>query len=216
MWASAAMNCQSTVTHAALRRAAQAATSFSRVALSGMAGRDIASLAPPIRTPRCSANSRARACSAIPVWRRCAHRAGHKPAQPRRHGLPADQQGDSAHSFLTCQAITGSRPFQEGLCRFVRVIVSCCVIWPSVWPRSRPCPSRSKKALALVRDHIAVRGNLDPSADFRFGQADALRAKMIALRHQVVGSRWILSSGCDIPPGTPAENLAAFSEATAG
>lgn len=74
----------------------------------------------------------------------------------------------------------------------------------------------AEKALALVRDRIAVRGNLDPSADFRFGQAEQMRAKVIALRHQVIGSRWILSSGCDIPPGTPAENLAAFAQAAAG
>jgi uroporphyrinogen decarboxylase len=68
-------------------------------------------------------------------------------------------------------------------------------------------------ALALVRNRTALRGNLDPSADFRFGRPDDLRAKTLRLCQEAVNARWILSSGCDIPPGTPAENLAAFAAA---
>lgn len=69
------------------------------------------------------------------------------------------------------------------------------------------------KALAVVRNRIVLRGNLDPSADFRFGKPAELWAKTRALAEQVAGARWILSSGCDIPPGTPADNVAAFSAA---
>jgi len=71
------------------------------------------------------------------------------------------------------------------------------------------------KAIDLARNRIALRGNLDPSADFRFGQPGEIEARTRALLQDVTGSRWILSSGCDIPPGTPPENLTAFARATA-
>jgi uroporphyrinogen decarboxylase len=70
-------------------------------------------------------------------------------------------------------------------------------------------------ALAHVAGRIALRGNLDPSADFRFGQADDVATKTRTLLHEARGQRWIMSSGCDIPPGTPAENIAAFAGALA-
>ncbi len=68
----------------------------------------------------------------------------------------------------------------------------------------------AERALALVRGRMALRGNLDPSALFRFGSPGAVRAATEALCRVVAGSRWILSSGCDIPPGTPRENLQAW------
>ncbi len=71
------------------------------------------------------------------------------------------------------------------------------------------------RAAALVHNRIALRGNLDPSAVFRFGEPAGLRAKTRAMVEDVQGTRWIASSGCDIPPGTPAENLVAFAETIA-
>jgi uroporphyrinogen decarboxylase len=70
------------------------------------------------------------------------------------------------------------------------------------------------RAIGLARNRIALRGNLDPSADFRFGQPAEIQAKTQTLLQDVQGARWIMSSGCDIPPGTPAENMAAFAAAT--
>jgi len=66
-------------------------------------------------------------------------------------------------------------------------------------------------ALRLADGRIALRGNLDPSAVFRFGRPEAVRAATGALIGSVGEARgWILSSGCDIPPGTPADNIHAF------
>ncbi|MBN1419212.1 MAG: uroporphyrinogen decarboxylase family protein [Planctomycetes bacterium] len=68
-------------------------------------------------------------------------------------------------------------------------------------------------AVARAAGRVALRGNLDPSADLRFGTPDRVRTRTEALRREVVGARWIISSGCDIPPGTPAETIAACVEA---
>ena len=68
-------------------------------------------------------------------------------------------------------------------------------------------------AIAIAENRIALRGSLDPSALFRFGDPGSIRAETAALRQTARSAHWILSSGCDIPPGTPAENIAAFAEA---
>jgi uroporphyrinogen decarboxylase len=68
-------------------------------------------------------------------------------------------------------------------------------------------------AIRLAGGRIAMRGNLDPSGTFRFGPAEQVTAQTAALRQTVAGHRWMLSSGCDIPPGTPEANLAAFTAA---
>jgi uroporphyrinogen-III decarboxylase len=70
----------------------------------------------------------------------------------------------------------------------------------------------AEKAIALARDRVALRGNLDPSAVFRFGSPDKVKRETAALCKSAAGSRWIIGSGCDIPPGTPAENIAACVE----
>ena len=65
-------------------------------------------------------------------------------------------------------------------------------------------------ALALAKGRMVLRGNLDPSAVFRYGDTERVDDQTRALTALVRGKPWILSSGCDIPPGTPAENLTAF------
>ena len=71
-------------------------------------------------------------------------------------------------------------------------------------------------ALDLSQGRVALRGNLDPSSVFRFGTVQRVRAETAALRQTVDGhAGWVMSSGCDIPPGTPAENIAAFVEVAA-
>lgn len=62
-------------------------------------------------------------------------------------------------------------------------------------------------ALELARGRCALRGNLDPSADLFLGQPAELAARIEQLLREVAGQRWIISSGCDIPPGTSEENL---------
>ncbi|MGC9468233.1 MAG: uroporphyrinogen decarboxylase family protein [Anaerolineae bacterium] len=70
-------------------------------------------------------------------------------------------------------------------------------------------------AVRVTDDRAVLRGNLDPSAVFRFGSCADVRAATRALEtaRSRVAPRWILSSGCDIPPGTPAKNLHAFVDA---
>lgn len=72
------------------------------------------------------------------------------------------------------------------------------------------------RAVELAAGRVALRGNLDPSGGFRFGTAEQIRAETTALCAAVTGARWIAGSGCDIPPGTPAANLAAFAEVVRG
>ncbi len=62
----------------------------------------------------------------------------------------------------------------------------------------------------LVRNggRAVLRGNLDPSAVFAFGTGETISRATASLKAQVEGrGSWIYSSGCDISPGTPAENL---------
>lgn len=79
-------------------------------------------------------------------------------------------------------------------------------------------------ALEAGGNRLAFRGNLDPSDVFAFGSAESIttatRTLVSELRardnyHDDMPFRqpWVLSSGCDISPGAPADNLAAFVEA---
>lgn len=69
----------------------------------------------------------------------------------------------------------------------------------------------AEEAIELARDRVALRGNLDPSSVLRFGTPAHVRQATRALMAAVADApRWILGSGCDIPPGTPQENLRAF------
>jgi uroporphyrinogen decarboxylase len=70
----------------------------------------------------------------------------------------------------------------------------------------------AEQAIAAAGGRIVGRGNLDPSAVFRFGTPGVVRSATEALCAAVGENPWIASSGCDIPPGTPAENIAAFVE----
>lgn len=69
----------------------------------------------------------------------------------------------------------------------------------------------AREAIDMAGGQVALRGNLDPSGVFRFGTADQVAGATRALCDEVDHGRgWILSSGCDIPPGTPGENVRAF------
>jgi uroporphyrinogen decarboxylase len=68
----------------------------------------------------------------------------------------------------------------------------------------------AEKALAIADNRVALRGNLDPSADLRFARPDHTAEKTRALCKTIAGTRWIVSSGCDIPPNTPQQNLTAL------
>ena len=66
-------------------------------------------------------------------------------------------------------------------------------------------------ALQQVDGSVVLGGNLDPTAVFHNGDPASVRRQTTALLAQTQPYKnFVLSSGCDIPPGTPIENIAAF------
>jgi uroporphyrinogen decarboxylase len=62
-----------------------------------------------------------------------------------------------------------------------------------------------------------VMGNIDPSGSLLHGTPEQVRQETSALIEEMRGHRnFVLSTGCDIPPMTPLENIDAFFEAAAG
>lgn len=65
-----------------------------------------------------------------------------------------------------------------------------------------------------VPENIVLMGNLNPTEIFLRGTPEKVREATINLLKQMVQcNRFVISSGCDIPPGTPIENLKAFKDA---
>ena len=70
------------------------------------------------------------------------------------------------------------------------------------------------EALKQCPEDVLVMGNLDPVGLFK--QASAAEVKEATREMLKVTSSWknyILSSGCDVPPHSPLENIEAFYEA---
>ncbi len=67
------------------------------------------------------------------------------------------------------------------------------------------------QALGKVGDSAILCGNLDPASVFHLGTPETVRAAARALLDAVGPRRnFVLSSGCDVPPGTPLANIEAF------
>ncbi len=65
--------------------------------------------------------------------------------------------------------------------------------------------------LEKVPSDTVVMGNIDPAGTLRMGTVDKVRAETTALLSRCAGyENFLLSSGCDIPPTTPWENIDAF------
>ena len=61
---------------------------------------------------------------------------------------------------------------------------------------------------------VVLAGNLDPTAVFFNADADEVHARTLALLETLRPyPNYVISSGCDLPPGTPLENIKAFYEA---
>ena len=70
------------------------------------------------------------------------------------------------------------------------------------------------EVLPQIPETILVFGNIDPSAEFRHGTPASIKRAVASLLEKTAEFRnFVLSSGCDIPPGTPLQNVAAFFEA---
>ncbi|MBN1810057.1 MAG: uroporphyrinogen decarboxylase family protein [Planctomycetes bacterium] len=63
-------------------------------------------------------------------------------------------------------------------------------------------------ALAANAGRAVLRGNLDPSAVFAFGDENSIRSTVARLKEETMNrGHWIFSSGCDVSPGSPAANM---------
>ena len=68
-----------------------------------------------------------------------------------------------------------------------------------------------KDMLEKFPAHIPVMGNVDPARTLRMGTPESVRAETLErMRECCVHPNFVISSGCDIPPMTPWENLDAF------
>ena len=67
---------------------------------------------------------------------------------------------------------------------------------------------------ALPEDKLII-GNIDPAGIIRSSTPDVIRKEVTELlRRCDKYPNFVMSSGCDIPPMTPLENLQAFFDAT--
>ena len=72
-------------------------------------------------------------------------------------------------------------------------------------------PMNIRAALEEVPEDVVLCGNLDPSNVFVRSQPDSVRTRAVELLHNTANFRnFVLSSGCDLPPGTPLANLDVF------
>ncbi len=62
-----------------------------------------------------------------------------------------------------------------------------------------------------VGDKVALAGNMDPVSMARNGSPSSIKA-MIAKTYEEVGNPYMVNAGCEIPSGTPVENLKALCE----
>jgi uroporphyrinogen decarboxylase len=67
------------------------------------------------------------------------------------------------------------------------------------------------QTLKELPDHILVMGNLDPVAVFKMSTTEqVIEITSNLLNATKEYSNFVISSGCDTPPGVPAENIEAF------
>jgi len=72
------------------------------------------------------------------------------------------------------------------------------------------------EALETCPSDVLVLGNLDPVGVFRMSIPEQMKQAVKNLLEQTAGYKnFVLSSGCDVPPHTPLENVEAFYEALA-
>lgn len=73
-----------------------------------------------------------------------------------------------------------------------------------------------KEMVEKLPSDVLVMGNISPAKTFRAGTPEQVRAETLAVMEQCCAHpNFIISSGCDIPPATPWENIDAFFAAVA-
>jgi MtaA/CmuA family methyltransferase len=71
----------------------------------------------------------------------------------------------------------------------------------------------SKARQIYGKSNLCYKGNLDPVADILDASPESCERKAIDCLKIAAGSRYMLSAGCEIPPGTPDETFEAFCNA---
>jgi len=66
-----------------------------------------------------------------------------------------------------------------------------------------------KQVRETLGSKVVLTGNIDPAGGVRFGTPESIRATIEAIYEQV-GNPYMVNAGCEIPPGTPPENLRAL------
>lgn len=67
------------------------------------------------------------------------------------------------------------------------------------------------KARNMVGDNVVITGNLDPVAAIKNGTPESIK-KAINRIYENIGNPFMVNAGCEIPSGTPNENLQALCE----
>lgn len=68
--------------------------------------------------------------------------------------------------------------------------------------------------LGRVPEDTVIMGNVDPAAQFRLGTPESIREATLEVMNRCCGHpNFVISSGCDIPPQSPWENIKAFFKA---
>ena len=71
-----------------------------------------------------------------------------------------------------------------------------------------------KKMVESVPSDVIVMGNVDPAGVLRLGTPETVRSATLELLENCAShENFVISSGCDIPPMTPWENIGAFFDA---
>ncbi len=99
---------------------------------------------------------------------------------------------------------------------FVRLHI--CGQTQHLWPKLKELPIDIldcdhmvdlNEARDVFGPDVVLAGNHNPVADLRFGQPEEIAAKTLACA-QLAGARFMVNAGCEIPSGTPPENLRAL------
>ena len=68
--------------------------------------------------------------------------------------------------------------------------------------------------LPLMPKDVIVMGNVDPAGEIRLGTPGSVRAKTLAVLEACSAyPNFVISTGCDVPPMAPYENIQAFFDA---
>lgn len=70
-----------------------------------------------------------------------------------------------------------------------------------------------KKAIEMVPRDVVIMGNVNPTVVLKDGSVEDVKRETIKLLKDMRSyPNFVLSTGCDLPPGTPLENIKAFME----